>query len=73
MPQASRKLSPRETEALALIAGGATNKQMALAMGIAERTVAGLVSSILVKLQAPNRAAAAAMYAASSRGEPRKN
>ena len=54
-------LSRREREVLRLIAGGQSNKQIALALGITERTVKFHVTSVLNKLGAENRAQAVAL------------
>jgi DNA-binding NarL/FixJ family response regulator len=44
------KLTGRETEVLRLLAGGYSNREIGLALGVAERTVKNHVSSILAKL-----------------------
>ncbi len=54
----SEKLTDREMDVLRLLAQGQTNKEIADALGIAERTVKFHVSSILGKLGAANRAEA---------------
>ncbi len=51
------QLTPREREALTLIARGWDNRRIARHLGIADKTVRNLVSNILVKLQAVDRAA----------------
>lgn len=56
-------LSPREREVLRLFADGHSNKQIARALGITERTVKFHVTSILNKLGAENRAQAVALAA----------
>lgn len=56
-------LTERETEVLRLIAGGKANKEIAMALGIAEKTVKTHVSSILGKLGLQSRTQAA-LYAA---------
>lgn len=56
-------LTERETDVLRLIAGGKANKEIALALGIAEKTVKTHVSSILGKLGLQSRTQAA-LYAA---------
>ncbi len=53
-------LTVREREVLAHLAGGATNREIAAAMHLSERTVAHHVSSVLGKLGTPTRTAAAA-------------
>lgn len=54
-------LTPRETEVLELLAGGGSNKHIAEALSVSERTVKFHVSSILSKLDASNRTHAAAV------------
>lgn len=54
-------LSPREREVLRFVGEGCANKQIARALGIAERTVKFHVTSILKKLEAGNRAQAVAI------------
>lgn len=54
-------LSRREREVLRLVAGGQSNKQIAQALGITERTVKFHVTSVLNKLGAENRAQAVAL------------
>ena len=56
-------LSQREVEVLALLAAGKTNPEIAAALGISPKTVTHHVTSILSKIGASNRTAAAA-YAA---------
>jgi len=53
-------LSGREAEVLGLVAGGHTNRAIASALGISERTVDRHVSNIFVKLGVTSRAAATA-------------
>lgn len=60
------RLSEREREVLRLVAAGRSNKEIAAALGIAERTVKFHVTSIFDKLGAENRAQAVAV--ASERG-----
>ena len=55
-------LTPRELEVLRLIARGMSNKEIATALFVNDRTVAKHVSSILEKLQLANRTQAA-LYA----------
>lgn len=56
-------LSPREREALALVARGLTNRDIAGALGIAERTAALHVGNLLTKLGARTRTEAVALAA----------
>jgi DNA-binding CsgD family transcriptional regulator len=51
-------LTRREQEVLAVLAGGATNPEIAATLHLSERTVAHHVSAILRKFGAPNRTAA---------------
>mgnify|MGYP001586654667 FL=1 len=59
----SEKLTVREMDVLRLLAQGQTNKEIAAALGITERTVKFHVSSILGKLGAANRAEAVTIAA----------
>lgn len=58
-----RELSRRELEVLVLVAEGLTNQAIAARLVISEHTVHRHVSSILRKLDAPSRSAAAAQAA----------
>ncbi len=51
----STTLTPREQEVLRLMAGGYSNKQIALALGLQEGTIKNHVSSILLKLEVHDR------------------
>ena len=51
-------LSERELEVLRLVAGGASNLEIADALHVSERTVKGHVGSIFAKLGTRDRAAA---------------
>jgi DNA-binding CsgD family transcriptional regulator len=53
-------LSGREVEVLALVATGKTNREIARALSISEKTVARHISNIFTKLDVPTRAAATA-------------
>ena len=57
-----RRLTRREWEILARIAEGTTNREVAGELHISTETVRSHVSNILAKLEAPNRAAAAAKF-----------
>lgn len=54
-------LTPRESEVLQLVARGASNKRIARDLSVSERTVKFHVSSLLAKLNAPNRTAASSI------------
>lgn len=55
----SPKLTPREREVLQLIAQGMSNKRIAAAMGIAEKTVKTHAGSVFAKLNVRDRVQAA--------------
>lgn len=55
-------LTPRELDILKLLGGAGGNKAIARIVGLGEQTVKKHVSSILRKLDMPDRAAAAAAY-----------
>lgn len=55
------ELTPREREVLALVADGHTNREIAEALFVAEKTASVHVSNILAKLGAANRSEAAAL------------
>jgi len=57
------ELTPREREVLTLLAHGLTNRQLAARLIVSEHTVHRHVTNILRKLDAPSRAAAAALAA----------
>jgi DNA-binding CsgD family transcriptional regulator len=56
----SFELTPRESEVLALLASGLTNREIGAELFISNKTASVHVSRILSKLSVPNRAAAAA-------------
>ena len=60
------ELTPRELEVLRLIAGGRSNKRIALELGVAEKTVKTHVSHVLAKLGLSDRTQAA-LYAVRER------
>jgi DNA-binding NarL/FixJ family response regulator len=62
-PRSGGELTTRERQVLQLIAGGQASKQIALALGISERTVKFHTTSLLRKLEADNRAQAVALAA----------
>jgi predicted ATPase/DNA-binding CsgD family transcriptional regulator len=57
-------LTTRERQVARLVADGSTNRQIARALGIAEKTTEAHVHNIIHKLGAPNRAAVAARVSA---------
>ena len=56
------RLSPRERSILALVAEGKTNKEIAAALGLSDKTVKNYLSHILDKLGLMRRSHAAAFY-----------
>lgn len=52
-------LTPREHDVLELIAEGCANREIARRLDLADKTVRNVTSSVLVKLQVPDRTAAA--------------
>lgn len=56
----TRTVTARELEVLRLVAAGRTNREIAKALGISERTVERHLGNIFRKLDVPNRAAATA-------------
>jgi DNA-binding CsgD family transcriptional regulator len=59
-PRDGHPLTARECDVLRLIVAGQTNKAIAAALGLSERTIDRHVSNILSKLDVPSRAAATA-------------
>lgn len=58
-PELEQDLSPRELEVLQLVARGLDNSEIAAELSISPRTAKNHVSSILAKLEVPNRIQAA--------------
>lgn len=56
-------LSPQERRILPLVADGKTNKEIAVALGLSDKTIKGYLSNIYEKLQVTRRAQVAAMFA----------
>jgi DNA-binding NarL/FixJ family response regulator len=52
-------LTPRERDVLAHIADGCRNHEIARRLGLSEKTIRNLTSSLLMKLQVPDRTSAA--------------
>jgi DNA-binding NarL/FixJ family response regulator len=63
-PCGQSPLSPRERDALRLVAGGATNRQVASTLGIGEETVKTILERAFAKLGVHRRAEAVAAAAA---------
>jgi non-specific serine/threonine protein kinase len=63
------RLTPREREVARLVAAGLTNRQLAVRLGIAERTAETHVEHILTKLDVASRAQVAAWVAAAAAAE----
>lgn len=59
-------LSPQEQRVLALVAEGKTNKEIATALDLSDKTVKNYLSNIFQKLQVSRRAQAAAIFIADS-------
>jgi len=55
VPAGATQLTPREEEVLRLVAGGASNREIALALRISENTVKNHIKNILEKLHLKNR------------------
>jgi DNA-binding NarL/FixJ family response regulator len=63
------ELTDRERDVLGLIAGGKRNSEIATALGLSDKTVRNHVSNVLLKLQVPDRTAAALKARESGLGE----
>ncbi len=55
-------LSPQERRILPLVANGKTNKEIAVALGLSDKTIKSYLSNIFDKLQVTSRTQAAAMF-----------
>jgi DNA-binding NarL/FixJ family response regulator len=64
------QLTPREREVLELLARGVRNAAIAQRLGISLKTVRNLVSSVLTKLQVPDREAASQRARQAGLGRP---
>ncbi len=62
------QLNPQEQRALALVAEGQTNKEIADALGLSEKTVRNLMTGVMEKLGVERRAQAAAWYVRHAEG-----
>jgi DNA-binding NarL/FixJ family response regulator len=69
-PARPHGLTAREEEVLRLVAEGRTNREVAAALVISERTVARHLQNIFAKLRVPSRAAAAAYAVAHGLASP---
>ena len=56
-------LSPQETKVLALVAEGKTNKEIAMALDLSDKTVGHYLENIFQKLQVTRRSQAAVLFA----------
>jgi DNA-binding NarL/FixJ family response regulator len=63
------ELTERERDVLGLIASGRRNSEIATALGLSDKTVRNHVSNVLLKLQVPDRTAAALKARESGLGE----
>jgi DNA-binding NarL/FixJ family response regulator len=61
LPQ-TEALSPQETRVLALVAEGKTNKEIAVAMELSDKTVKNYLANVFQKLHITRRAQAAAFF-----------
>lgn len=66
--QAASQLTPREAEVLALMSDGLSTEDIAARLFVAQVTVRTHISTILKKLQVPDRAAAVRLAAATGDG-----
>lgn len=55
-------LSPQEERVLSLVAEGKTNKEIAVALGLSDKTVKNYLSNVFDKLQVTRRSQAVAFY-----------
>jgi DNA-binding NarL/FixJ family response regulator len=69
-PRAFPDLTPREHDVLELLAVGCRNHEIARRLGLSEKTVRNHVSQVLVKLQVPDRTAAALKAREAGVGRP---
>jgi DNA-binding NarL/FixJ family response regulator len=69
---AAAKLTPRQRQIMALVARGASDKEIGGVLGISTATAQKHVTNLLRRLGAPNRAAAVAMVGGSFLGSERR-
>lgn len=68
-PGDEARLSPQEERVLALVAEGKTNKEIAAALGLSDKTVKNYLTHVFEKLHLSRRAEAAAFFARRHRGD----
>ncbi|HJU04004.1 MAG TPA: LuxR C-terminal-related transcriptional regulator, partial [Nitrospiraceae bacterium] len=56
-------LSPQEQRVLTLVADGKTNREIAAALGLSDKTVKNYLSHVFQKLQVTRRSQAAVLFA----------
>lgn len=61
-PAREQSLAPQEERVLALMAEGLTNKEIAVALGLSDKTVKNYISNMFQKLNVSRRAQAAAYF-----------
>lgn len=61
-PEPGEALSPQEARVLALVAEGRTNKEIAVALDLSEKTVKNYLHHVFQKLKVTRRSQAAALY-----------
>jgi DNA-binding CsgD family transcriptional regulator len=64
MPNVSNRLTPKQFQCLTLVAEGMTSKEIARSLGLSARTVDDHVEKARIKLDAPTRQRAAAIFRA---------
>ncbi|MEQ1628511.1 MAG: LuxR C-terminal-related transcriptional regulator, partial [Nitrospira sp.] len=62
-PPGTEPLSPQEERVLALVAEGHTNKEIATALSLSDKTVKNYLANVFQKLRVTRRAQAAAFFA----------
>jgi DNA-binding CsgD family transcriptional regulator len=64
MPENANRLTPKQSQCLALVAEGMTSKEIARSLGLSARTIDDHVEKARIKLNAPTRQRAAAIFRA---------